>query len=331
MMVTKPSSMIAMGASKKMLHRQCIAPRPTLSVRISQALSFLNRPVSGATYTQRHVPYPSVNPGMEVLTVDCRTASVGRQPSFSRVSIDDPLLYRHDSTRTDLSNYGRTGRKTQRIYVATEDLTIVVAGFSTQRLGYGAYIFLCFITIGLAYLLLRWLPHWRVRLIGLPTALRDCTWVVIENQWGELSMQKVVNSAYGHSLSTVFGTIEKRMYHEYDEDDDPLLTDLRFVDYRYIRFYFHPLKDRFILCTNWKDPNWSDTKSIRTGLDSDERYRRNQVFGKNEIDIEQKTVLQLLVDEVRAFPVVRRVYQSDVGLPSFLRVPDCQSYLVVTG
>ena len=36
---------------------------------------------------------------------------------------------------------------------------------------------------------------------------------------------------------------------------------------------------------------------MRMGLDSDERYRREQVFGKNEIDIEQKSVSQLLVDE----------------------------------
>lgn len=76
--------------------------------------------------------------------------------------------------------------------------------------------------------------------------------------------------------------------------------DLRFLDYRYIRFYFHPLKDKFVLCTNWKDPTWSDVRSIRTGLDSEERTRREQVFGKNEIDIEQKSTPQLLIDEVSA-------------------------------
>ena len=77
-----------------------------------------------------------------------------------------------------------------------------------------------------------------------------------------------------------------------------MLTTLRFLDYRYIRFYFHPLKDKFVLCTNWKDDNWTDVRSIRIGLDSDERYRREQVFGKNEIDIQQKSIIQLLVDEV---------------------------------
>ena len=120
-----------------------------------------------------------------------------------------------------------------------------------------------------------------------------------QNQWGEFAVQNISKSSYGYSLSTVFGVTEKRGYHQYDEEDDPLLTNIRFLDYRYVRLYFHPLKDRFILCTNWKDPNWTDVKSVRVGLESDERHRREQVFGKNEIDIEQKSIPQLLIDEVR--------------------------------
>lgn len=38
---------------------------------------------------------------------------------------------------------------------------------------------------------------------------------------------------------------------------------------------------------------------MRVGLDSDERYRRETVFGKNEISIKQKSIPQLLLDEVR--------------------------------
>ena len=74
---------------------------------------------------------------------------------------------------------------------------------------------------------------------------------------------------------------------------------LRFLNYRYIRFVFHPLKDRFVLNSNWKDPAWTDVKSIRTGLDTDERLKREKVFGMNVIDIQQRSVPQLLIDEVR--------------------------------
>ena len=53
-----------------------------------------------------------------------------------------------------------------------------------------------------------------------------------------------------------------------------------------------------MLCSDWKDPHWTDVKAVRAGLSSDERYKREQVFGKNQIDIQQKSIPQLLVDEV---------------------------------
>jgi len=43
---------------------------------------------------------------------------------------------------------------------------------------------------------------------------------------------------------------------------------------------------------------WTNVKVMRAGLDADDRDSREQVFGKNAIDIQQKPVPQLLVDEV---------------------------------
>lgn len=103
---------------------------------------------------------------------------------------------------------------------------------------------------------------------------------------------------YGRSLSTVFGASSKKYVMLYDEDDDPVLDYLQILDYRYMRFCYHPLKDRFMLCNSWKDPAWTDVKLIRAGIDGDEKEIRELVFGKNLIDIKQKTIPQLLVDEV---------------------------------
>lgn len=110
-------------------------------------------------------------------------------------------------------------------------------------------------------------------------------------------VQRVEKHAYGQSLSTVFGPSEKRMILNYDEDEDPVMQKLRFLNYRYIRFCFHPLKDKFIISNSWKDPAWSDSDCVRSGIDTDEKLRREQVFGRNLIDIKQKSVIQLLVDE----------------------------------
>lgn len=81
------------------------------------------------------------------------------------------------------------------------------------------------------------------------------------------------------------------------------MGSIRFLNYRYLRFFYHPLEDKFSLVSGWKDPDWTTAKAMRAGLDADERDSREQVFGQNNIEIHQKTVPQLLVDEVRLCPL----------------------------
>lgn len=76
-----------------------------------------------------------------------------------------------------------------------------------------------------------------------------------------------------------------------------MVETLRLLDYRYIRLCFHPLKNKFVLSNTWKDPAWTNTESIRSGIDTEEKETREQVFGRNEIDIEQKSIGALLIDE----------------------------------
>lgn len=241
----------------------------------------------------------------------------GRKSSgYSRASVERPLLRHLDSGRTNISLYVHGRRSRQKIYVTTEDLTIAVAGFSTNWLGFAIYVCLCTMSAGIVYLVLRWIPRWRVKLIGTEAPLRECDWTVIEvrwlprrrksslakrnqNQWGEFQIQKVSTTSYGHAISTVFGSEEeKATRYASDEDDDPVIANLRILDYRYVRFCYHPLKDKFVLCSDWKDPSWTDVKTMKLGLDVEERYRREQVFDRNIIDIQEKSIPQLLVDEV---------------------------------
>lgn len=89
-----------------------------------------------------------------------------------------------------------------------------------------------------------------------------------------------------------------------DEENDPILTHLTLLEYRYLRFVYNPVDDTFQSVTGWKDPTWTSTKFMRPGLDADERDNRELVFGQNLIDVQQKSMPQLLVDEVR---VPRRI------------------------
>jgi cation-transporting P-type ATPase 13A2 len=106
----------------------------------------------------------------------------------------------------------------------------------------------------------------------------------------------VEKKLYGRPLSTIFGSGEKAYF--IDDDPDPIVNELRMLNYRYVRLFFHQQKDKFLLFNGWKDPNWTNTRAVKTGLDSDEKSVREVVFGRNDIDIEQKSVGRLLMDEV---------------------------------
>lgn len=235
---------------------------------------------------------------LDDLEAGMSSSSPRRKSSMhSRRSVDAPLLRRHSVSSSGSGGGWKVGRTNQKIYIITEDLTIVVAGFKTSTIGLGIYAVLCTLTVGLLWLVFRWVPRWRIWLTGRHAPLKDCDWVVIENQWGEFAIQNVDTRTYGRSLSTVFGDDEKVHRRDYDEDEDPVLNELRSLDYRYIRFCFHPLKDKFVLANTWKDPSWTDAATLRNGLNSEERDYRALVFGRNAVEIEDKSISQLLVDE----------------------------------
>jgi cation-transporting P-type ATPase 13A2 len=239
-----------------------------------------------------------------------------KSSSRTRPLSDQPLLQRHSSNRSETQGPDGGGSVSQKLYIESEDLTMVAAGFSTSPLGFSIYVALCCLTGGIGYLVLRWLPRWRIRLVGCPAPLKTCSWVVVEvshrenrrwststaknfqNQWGEFTVHNITSEEYGHPLSTVFGSTGKEKRQGYRHDDDPELETLKFLDYRYMRLLYHPLEDKFVLNNSWWDPQWTDVKALRAGLDSEERDPRDQVFGKNVIEIQQKSIPQLLLDEV---------------------------------
>jgi cation-transporting P-type ATPase 13A2 len=278
-------------------------------------------------------------------TQSLRRKSSGRQ----RSSVDAPLLRRHDSARSDTQEHDDGGNFSQKLYIEAEDLTMVIAGFTTGSMGYLAYLSICILTAGIGYLVFRWAPRWRIQLVGVPTPLKKCSWVVVEvgyglafwhakqkakgfqNQWGEFTVHYVTSEEYGYPLSTVFNppSREKSNGHSYYDDQD--IQQLRSLDYRYMRFIYHPREDKFVLNNDWWDPQWTDVKAMRAGLDSEERDPRDQVFGKNVIEIQEKTIPQLLMDEVSAGKHVSRHVLTVSGFPSLLHFPSCQLDPLVYG
>lgn len=121
----------------------------------------------------------SVDGGGEA-SPEARRFSIGsKRPSFSRPSSEEPLIPRRISS-SEARDQTTDSRVNQKIYIASEDLTVVFAGFTSSTGGFIVYVALSILTFGFAYLLFRWLPRLRVRLVGKPTPLRKCEWVAVE-------------------------------------------------------------------------------------------------------------------------------------------------------
>lgn len=125
--------------------------------------------------------------------------------------------------------------------------------------------------------------------------IRDRLLNITKDQWNQLSLCEICDQEYERPFSSVFAD---SYGYTYDEDGDPVVDRLRYLDYRYLRFFYHPFEDKFFLISGWKDPSWINAKSMRVGLNADDRDSREQIFGKNAIDVQQKSLFQLLTDEV---------------------------------
>lgn len=211
----------------------------------------------------------------------------------------------------------------QRFYISEEDMVIFIAGYCSSKLRAWLYYLLCICTFGLAFLILRWIPRWHVACLGIPAPLGQCDWVVVENQWGEISIINVKSKFFNNPLSQVFrkkteddGETDENAdstgnssrssfqnhsiqnYHDDESDPDPKLHTLRIIEYRYIKFYYNPEEDIFLTNYDWVDSSWKDIDQVRMGIDPDIQKTRLTVFGPNLIDIEEKSTFSLLIDEV---------------------------------
>ncbi|QGN16664.1 putative cation-transporting ATPase 2 [Kluyveromyces marxianus] len=192
----------------------------------------------------------------------------------------------------------------QRFYIAEEDLVVAIAGYRTSQFKLYCYYFLCIISLGFAYLLFRWKPSMKVKLSGVKTPLGKAEWVVIENEFGELTIEPVKRRWYNRPLSTVLMEInedrinppEDHHYH-HETSSNPNLPILITFNYRYFTLVYSPVADIFKSNSNWADPDWLDLEQVQKGLSSSIQEDRTLAFGKNAVNLKQKTVFEILFDE----------------------------------
>lgn len=198
----------------------------------------------------------------------------------------------------------------QRFYIAEEDLVLGIAGYKTSTIKLYIYYFLCLITFGIFYLVLRWFPRYKYAFYGVKVPLAKAEWVVSETELGELNIVDVNRQWYNRPLSTVMNVPnldeisrtntsssgETGHHHGHHLDVNPVLPILISFEYRYLNFYYSPVEDIFKTNTNWVDLDW--LHHVRDGLTKDSYEDRALVFKENTLELKEKTNSQLLIDEV---------------------------------
>jgi len=91
-----------------------------------------------------------------------------------------PLIRRKSTDQRSEGSFSGRARSTQKIYLSDEDMVVVMSGFRTRRGRLWIYRVLCILTFGMMYLLLRWLPRWRLKFLAEPLPLSEAHWVVVE-------------------------------------------------------------------------------------------------------------------------------------------------------
>lgn len=201
--------------------------------------------------------------------------------------------------------------KYQRYYLAEEDLVIGIAGYTHCLWKRALYYIICFATLGLGYLVLRWFPKYKVNLRGNKSALGKADWCVIENEFGELIIVDVVKQKHNERLSHFLAIYEPEkgteddgkvdMFEQEEADlkqKDPVIPYMHSFTYRYIKFFYNPVEDMFKSNSNWYDARWLNVKNTKEGVSQSTQEHRLNIFDENTIAIEEKTTMKLMMDEV---------------------------------
>ncbi|KAG0365015.1 hypothetical protein BGZ54_006946 [Gamsiella multidivaricata] len=216
-----------------------------------------------------------------VMTKSSRQKNAGKRPTAH-----DPI---HD-------------RCVQHIFLEEEDVQLTFLGYRIIQSRLYLYYLACILSGGIIFLLGRWMPQYYISFVARKCTMGQAGFIVVENEWGQTAMEKISSKYYGGPISSVFSPEQMEKLGDNEEYDDARLTrvmhDMMYFDYQYIRFIYNPVAHMFMQNSHWKDSEWSSITTCERGLERETYQERAMVFGSNLIDVQEKTIGQLLVQEV---------------------------------
>ncbi|KAI0318235.1 hypothetical protein OF83DRAFT_1057181, partial [Amylostereum chailletii] len=197
----------------------------------------------------------------------------------------------------------------QILHLSDEDMVVRFVGHEVVMWRQWIWRLACVLSAGILGLLGHWFPRLWLRWVTKEYAFSQLEngFVVVETYktaLRDMALFPVQKLHYPYHSSTVFSgpLIDAKAKTNGNgngiHDDGQVLNTLLVVDYRYARFALDPRSGLFQLVKDWRDPLWTGVQSVRDGLQESVRQQRQTLFGLNVIDIEGKSTLSLMVDEV---------------------------------
>ncbi|KAF7797894.1 hypothetical protein EIP86_009100 [Pleurotus ostreatoroseus] len=174
----------------------------------------------------------------------------------------------------------------QTIYIADEDIHIRFVGYETVAVRQFLWRCCCVLSFGILGLLGHWFPRLWLRWVAQEKAFKNMShgFMVIEV---DVTVSRVPSRT--GDIDPINGDVSAGTM---------MLQELLIVDYRYARFAMDPRTGLFSMVKDWRDLSWTGIQSVKDGLDQNVQEQRLTLFGLNVIDIEGKSTISLLIDEV---------------------------------
>ncbi|KAF8929131.1 hypothetical protein BGZ58_009153 [Dissophora ornata] len=194
-------------------------------------------------------------------------------------------------------------QSTQHVHLEEEDIQLTFTGYRFLQIRLYIYYLACVLSGGIIFLLGRWMPRHYISFVAQKCNMVHADAVVVENEWGQMTTEAIFTKYYGGLVSSVFSPEQMEKQIEDDEGCEDaassrVMHDMRYFDHQYIRFIYNPVAQEFMQNSQWKDPEWSSVSKCERGLARETHQERTLIFGSNVIDVQEKTVGELLVQEV---------------------------------
>ncbi|KIO30367.1 hypothetical protein M407DRAFT_69316 [Tulasnella calospora MUT 4182] len=196
----------------------------------------------------------------------------------------------------------------QTVALVDEDMSLKFTGFEIVRWKALVWRIGTIASLGSLALVGHWSPKLWLRWVARERAFKDLEdgLIVVETPFRTLILEFLRTLDYPYPASTAFTpsiavSTPSQLNGNGGSSPRPLSGDLgvlKMVEHRYTRYLLDPKSGLFASIRDWRDPAWTKLPLLKAGLTTETRSQRHTVFGKNVVDVEAKSTLALLVEEV---------------------------------